>query len=49
MSENENDYGRKTPIEQIFREIAKRKMTLNERRVLLHGPKKKKKKLRKPK
>ena len=31
MSENENDHGKKTPIEKIFREIAKREMTPNER------------------
>jgi len=48
MSENENDHGKKTPIEKIFREIAKREMTPNERRALLPGPKKKRK-LRRPK
>jgi hypothetical protein len=48
MSENKNDDGKKTPIEQIFREIAKREMTPNERTALLPGPKKRRK-LRRPK
>jgi hypothetical protein len=35
--------GRKlAPIEQMFRETAKRELTAKERRVLLPGPKKKK-------
>ena len=48
MSENENDHGKKTPIEKIFRELAKREMTPNEPRALLPSPKKKRK-LRRPK
>ena len=41
MSENENDHGKKTPIEKIFREIAKREMTPIECRALVPRPKKK--------
>jgi hypothetical protein len=44
MNKDENDLrGKKTPIEQIFREIVGREMTPNERRVLLRTLKKKKK------
>jgi hypothetical protein len=44
MNKDENDLrGKKTPIEQMFREIVGREMTPNERRALLRTPKKKKK------
>jgi len=44
MNKDEIDLRRKkTPIEQMFREIVGRKMTPNERRVLLRTLKKKKK------
>jgi hypothetical protein len=37
-----NDLASKAPIERIFRRIVGRDMTINERRVLLRKPKKKK-------
>jgi hypothetical protein len=44
MNKDENDLrGKKTPIEQMFREIVGREMTPNERRVLLRTARKKKK------
>jgi len=44
MNKDEIDLrGKKTPIEQMFHEIVGRKMTPNERRVLLRTLKKKKK------
>jgi hypothetical protein len=40
---NENDLKRKeTPIEEIFSELMKRKMTPSERRILLPKPKRRK-------
>lgn len=35
MAKSKTDSGKKTPIERIFHEIAKREMTGSERRVLL--------------
>ena len=48
MSKRENHFrSKKTPIEQMFREIVRREMTPNERHVLL-PKRKKRKKIRKP-
>ena len=40
MEKSKIDSGKKTPIEQMFSEIAKREMTAAERRVLLAKRKK---------